>query len=375
MASGALIAILIIFVLLAAGGGYYYYYYYGTSNTMTGTSNTMTDTSNTMTDTPKTDTPTVGGCDGTVAIRDDRSCMDGTGAGIQWLWTDSNCQATASYWIVEAVSGWDSTFKIKTRIPGTDLSTGFNKVFDKFTNGAQITFTAMPYDKTDKPMLSAPLTTTVDNKGSGATCASTGTKLTDAVPNWNENKNLLKVTQYNLGGGNQSGYTIGPAGEAPNAWPKGWDDKRVDRLNRNKLYNKSVDAYVPKGYGYDVECEAGKTNGKTWSELLQIANGTYQVTTKGTCFGGGANNCLTYGVAAAIPRCKDSKNKAMRSWTSGSAAEPTAADVKAAVDATYTELNKMTDEQLATMAKSITPFRQAAQSILDARVAAKAEPA
>jgi hypothetical protein len=217
-------------------------------------------------------TPIVTGvdtCTGQVSADESAGCLTGSDVGFQVHWLDQNptglaCKNAVDYWLVDAWSSWDTSFVIQTRVPGTDTTFGFSTPFPPFIDGKKISFSAMPYDKDNKPLLSTPLRKDITQKSDIATCTSVGTNITSPIK-WNNNKNLVRVRARNNGGGDQQHSFA-------------YDAKRKKLSDSGWKYNTTYDQYVPKGGAWHMKCQT-KISGRTqwivfpWDDKTIFGNG------------------------------------------------------------------------------------------------------
>jgi hypothetical protein len=208
-------------------------------------------------------------CTGQANANESAGCLTGSDVGFQVHWLDQTpeglaCKKAVDYWLVDAWSSWDTSFVLQTRVPGTDTTFGFSTPFPPFINGKKISFSAMPYDKDNKPLLKTPIRKDIDQKSDMSTCTSVGTNITSPMK-WNNNKNLVRVRAKNNGGGDQQHSQVTDA-KGKQVSDSGWK------------YNTTYDQYVPKGGAWNMQCQT-KISGQTqwivfpWDDKTIYGNG------------------------------------------------------------------------------------------------------
>jgi hypothetical protein len=150
--------------------------------------------------------PSVDDCTAHFNIDNTSGCQNASEAGIKWAWNTSaadgvgqGCVDKTVGYNVSVASSWIPGATLTGYIDGgTATTTGIKNVPGKFIVDSDITFTVNPIDKDNNPVISEPVSVTLDRTNISADCSAQGIESqVQDLSFWNNNKYYWPVRVKN----------------------------------------------------------------------------------------------------------------------------------------------------------------------------------
>ena len=197
------------------------------------------------------------------------TCTDGaTESGITWEWGSDDvsqaCKNATKYYKVTATSSYLPNLVLQQTIDTPYQTTAGIKGMFAPWHQKDVTFTVMPLDKNKKELMLYPVSVPITQATDNQSCKTAGVNATKAVPDWNENKNIIDVGVKSTDGAagglavlDESGSEVFFSGYAGSKI--GWDNRMI----------------VPEGFSTQSWCQdtgnisCGRVKGHDWNELKE----------------------------------------------------------------------------------------------------------